>query len=309
MPGPTATGNLGAGGVLADSARGKTVGRAWTDVMQPAATRPRGRVVVLPHAGAGPRALLSLARPLPRDLEVVGVTLPGREGRLGESFAASAADPAAVVATVADELRRRAPLPTTLFGHSLGAALAGAVAQVAPELFVRVVLSSYPTVGTPAERAGRWPDHQLVAMLRRGGGTPDEVLGNPHWRRHVLDLLRADLTLAVRLAHDGFGAPLAMPLTVLDGERDDLVDPADPLVWRSRAGAGLRRLVLPGGHFYLLDTANGPAVVSELVGDLVPGDPAAGDAGLSVAGVEQTRPLVQSVANWAARRPGPAGPR
>lgn len=242
------------------------MGRPLTDVLRPVTVPPRGRVVVLPHAGAGPNALLPLLGLLPPDLELVGTTLPGRERRFAEPFAAVAADPDGLVRAVLDELAARPALPTTLFGHSMGAALAGLAAQRAPGAFTAVVLSSYPLPGTPAELAGRWSEERLLRVLEAGGGTPAEVLANPAWRRHVLDLLRADLTLAVRLVHAGFAGPLAVPLVVLDGDSDLLVGPPDHDVWRFRAGAGLRRRVLPGGHFHLLDPRNRDAVVAELVG-------------------------------------------
>jgi surfactin synthase thioesterase subunit len=55
--------------------------------MRPAPSPPDravGRVVVLAHAGGGPRALRPVVDFLPGDLEVAEVTLPGRERRQDE---------------------------------------------------------------------------------------------------------------------------------------------------------------------------------------------------------------------------------
>ena len=240
----------------------------WTAVVRGANGPAEGRIVVVPHAGAGPNALVSLIEVLPRRYEVVGVTLPGRERRFDEPFTGTPSGPQAVTATVLAELAAMAPLPTVLFGHSMGAAMAGAMAQARPEMFVRVVLSAYPSLGTRAELAGRWSEDRLVDILRRGGGTPDEVLNSRFWRQHVIDRLRSDLTLGVRFSSMSMAAmlerPLPVPLTVLSADRDEIVPDHGLAVWRPRAGAGLRMREFPGSHFYLLEPGNREDVAAEL---------------------------------------------
>lgn len=227
----------------------------------------RGRVVAIPHAGAGPHALLPVLRMLPASIEAVGVTLPGRERRFAESPTRTASDPGAVVAAVHAELAALPPLPTVLFGHSMGAALGAAVAAHAPRHYAGAVLSALPGMGSAAQRAGRWSESELVAILRCGGGTPDDVIANPAWREHLLALLRSDLTLGVRLvalldAEAALAPPVSrVPTTVLAGAADDIARrPADVLI------AGHRALrMLPGGHFYLLDEPN-VATVARVLG-------------------------------------------
>jgi surfactin synthase thioesterase subunit len=232
---------------------------AWTAPIRPVLA-PRGRLVACPHAGAGPHALLPVLSLLPHRLEVVGVTLPGRERRFAESAARTASDPAAVVAAVLSELAELPPLPTVLFGHSMGSALAAALAAADPGRFAGAVFSAHPAAGTPGHRAGRWADEELLAILRTGGGTPDDILRNPTWRRHLLDLLRIDLTLGVRLAAELDVGELALPVTVLTGEGDGITRPPSGTRW----GPATRVRTLPGGHFYLLDAANAAVVAAEI---------------------------------------------
>ncbi|UJW33007.1 alpha/beta fold hydrolase [Saccharothrix sp. AJ9571] len=237
---------------------------SWTAVLRAAQGTPEARVVLIPHAGAGPNVLMPLAERLPPRFEVLGVTLPGRERRFSESFKETPSDPHAVVEGVLGELVALPSLPTVLFGHSMGAAVAAAIALAKPEPFTGLVLSAYPSGGSAAERAGRWSDDDLVKIMRAGGGTPDEILASPFWREHVMALLRSDLTLGLRLAQVSFLGPVAVPLTVLGAHDDQLVPSAELPAWRDRAGAGLRTRMFDGGHFYLLDEPHVGEVAAEL---------------------------------------------
>lgn len=236
----------------------------WTDVIRPAAGRVEGRVVVIPHAGAGPHALIALVDHIPAHYEVVGVTLPGRESRSGESPATTQSDPRAVVNAILRGIEGLPTLPTVLFGHSLGAALAKAVALTGPELFVGLVVSAYPSGGSSAQCAGRWSESELLRLLRGGGATPEEMTRSPIWRRHLLELLRGDLTLSVRLLTDASMGRLAVPVTVLCGDADGIVESPSGTSWALDGAAGVRFRSFSGDHFYLLDDDNRAAVAAEI---------------------------------------------
>lgn len=251
-------------------------GRWLVPLRAGAGPRPR-RVVVVPHAGSGPSTLRPLWNALPADVEVVGVTLPGRERRAAERCDTTPSDPPGVVRAVLGELAALPPRPTALLGHSLGAALAGVLAASAPAAFTGAVLSSPPAPGTPARCAGRFTDAELADLLRRGGAVPDVLLHDPELRVALLAVLRSDLTLAARLGHVDAERPVRVPLVVLSGREDEVAPSEGVAFWARRATAGLRRAVLPGGHFHLLDAANRAAVLDEVAGVL----PAAPDASSS----------------------------
>lgn len=250
--------------------------KEWTAVLRPArGAGPHGRVVAVPNAGAGPNSLLPLLKRLPDSIEVVGVTLPGRERRYTETFADTPDDPPAVVRAVLGELRRMPALPTVYFGHSMGSVLAAALALEAPDLCAGLVLSAPPdvdagvpgdagTAGYSGDSGDAWDEAALLDVVRRGGGTPAEVLADPFFRDRVLSLLRCDLTLGRRLARLNAGRALPVPPTVLTGEDDALVTGPEPAAWTTYASAGRRQRSFPGGHFYLLDPNNRDAVAAEI---------------------------------------------
>lgn len=216
------------------------------------------RVVAMPHAGAGPHALLPILAHLPDDVDVVGITLPGRERRFGEPWADP--DPGAVVTAIVSELTVLPPRPTVLFGHSLGAAVAAATALRKPEVCDAIVLSSYPSGGTEAQRAGSWTDAELLDIVTRSGGTPDEVLASTFWRTHLLELLRADLTLGSRLTTSTSDQSLPMPVTLLTSDDDELAAGTN----FAPTGSQLRHRRYTGGHFYLLEERNQRVVADEI---------------------------------------------
>lgn len=80
----------------------------WNTVIRPARGTAVGRAVALAHSGAGPNALLPTVRWLPEGIEVVGVTLPGRERRIDEDPTRILDDPEGAVAAVAESC---APCP------------------------------------------------------------------------------------------------------------------------------------------------------------------------------------------------------
>ncbi|MEW9513657.1 thioesterase II family protein [Streptomyces bacillaris] len=237
----------------------------WTTVVRPATSSPRGRVVVLPHAGSGPNTLLPLLRRLPHDTEVLGVTLPGRERRFGESCVGAADDPDSVLRAVLAELRAAAPLrPTVLFGHSMGAVMAATLAVEAPELGQGLVLSAYPGDPRSAEHSGEWTDAELLDVVRRGGGTAEEALADAAVQEHVLQVMRCDLTLERHFAERIAAERLPVAPTVLGGRDDLLVSPRELAGWAARAPAGAQERLFPGGHFYLLEQANLDVVAAEI---------------------------------------------
>ncbi|WP_255950583.1 thioesterase II family protein [Streptomyces odontomachi] len=237
----------------------------WTVVLRPARGTPVGRIVAVPHSGSGPNVLAPLLHRLPADLQAVGVTLPGRERRFRESLDALS-DPAAVTDAVTNELAAAEPLPTVLFGHSMGAALAAAVALAAPRLCQGLVLSAHPALDAGAGRAQEWTDEALMEVIRLSDGTPDELLGEPLLRDLVLARLRSDLTLGRRLAVRNAGQLLPVVPTVLAGRDDALVPPADLDPWTTSAPP--RHRFFPGGHCYLLDEENLDAVAAEIAAAL-----------------------------------------
>ncbi|WP_030963038.1 thioesterase II family protein [Streptomyces sp. NRRL S-378] len=222
---------------------------------------PRLRLLVFPHSGAGPNTLFPLFGPLPDDVEVLGLSLPGRERRFGETPGCRLDE---VLDSVTDEVLGRDPLPTVVFGHSLGALLAIRAAQLlGPHCRAAVVSGQVP--GRTRRRAHTTTtEEDAVRLLRDGGGTPDWVLQDPDMLAHVTRVLRADIDLSREAAVGFEDVRLAVPLHVLGGTADPLV-PHEPLDgWAGHTTGPCRVRRFDGDHFFLLADAHRGAVVDIL---------------------------------------------
>ncbi len=216
---PAAAGVPGGGDTARGGGSGPGDGGATAVAAEPAEVRMRvlrdgpGRTLVcIPYAGGSPGAFTRLARHLPRSWRVVAGEGVYRDG-----------------ATVADAVRAwwRAVAPylsdrAVLFGHSLGAVLAAALADTAGDRLggTEVVLSAPPVLdpgpGRPALLAA--DDETLLADLRRSGLLPATSLTPEEIGRLLLPRFRRDIALAPH----GFQGVRTRPVHVLLGTEDRL---------------------------------------------------------------------------------------
>lgn len=201
-------------------------------------------------AAAGASSFRSWSTVAGGRLDVVGVQMPGREGRLLEPPAVSIETAVeGVVRSLAADLDGS----FALFGHSMGAYHAFECARRLHALGARppavLVLAG---ARAPLWDAGADPDdtdESLRDHLRRLGGTPDEVMEDPELMGLMLPTLRADLR-AVR-SYAPLSDGLDVRVAVLAGTDDPLAPPADMLSWRPWFRSGPVVVELPGDHFFV----------------------------------------------------------
>jgi medium-chain acyl-[acyl-carrier-protein] hydrolase len=215
---------------------------------------PRMRLFCLPYAGGRAGAYREWPDALPDDVEICAVQLPGRGARLAEPSLRS-------LDHVVDELAAAiAPLlsrPFMLFGHSMGALMAYALARVlcvpggsGPS---HLMVSGCPAprlVGAAHRPLHALPDEDLMVELGRLNGTPHEVLQNPAMMRMALPVIRADLEV-FETWRCPQTQPLPIPIAAFAG-RDDPRAPLGAVAgWHDETRAGYTVHELPGDHFFL----------------------------------------------------------
>ncbi|GAA1311348.1 thioesterase II family protein [Saccharothrix xinjiangensis] len=226
----------------------------------------RARLVCFPFAGGAASAFRDWAALLPDDVELIAVQYPGRQDRAGEDLPP---DLPALADRLAAALRPLAGRSTAFLGHSMGAVVAFEVARRLrprfPAPLARLFVSACAAPPALRPRGLRFEDGELRDYVRSMGGAGGEAVADDDLWQLVRPVLAGDLRLMESYRYDP-GAPLAVPITTLAGERDQYAPPASMRAWRELSLAPTDHHVLPGGHFHFEEDL--PAVVRVLAAGL-----------------------------------------
>lgn len=213
------------------------------------------QVFVFPHAGGIAASFLQWQAMAGPELSLQVAQMPARGIRMHEP-------PADDVAEVVDQLTtavvERASGPFLLFGHSLGALVAFEVTRElrrrgAPDpLALLVSGAEAPQTRLIRRRFHELDDAGLIEALRDFGATPAELLADREMMELILPGVRADFALSERYTYRA-EPPLALPVHVLLGDRDEHVDLDRAAGWALECAAPPQRHVFAGGHFFLAD--------------------------------------------------------
>lgn len=183
-------------------------------------------LVCLPWAGSGAVPFRAWGPVLDGVAAVYGVRLAGRESRQTEPLAATLDE---AVSALVDDLRTLDEPGVALFGQCFGAVLAFEAAKAlrradtGPEVVHLFVASQVPP--SAIADAGGDPGDDLSRYV------PEDLREEPEFLELLLPILRGDMALLDGYAR-GPETPLDVPLTVLYGEHDDLLGPAEVDGWR-----------------------------------------------------------------------------
>ena len=227
----------------------------WLQRLVPRPDAPQ-RLFCFHHAGGGAAAFRLWPARL-ADFDVCAVQLPGRANRFVEP---PMTDVGAVVDALVPVVLPLLDRPYALFGHSMGSAVAYALAerlhaQGAP-LPQRLFVSGRQPPHRPFEEwsmSGMSDTAAIDAVQRSFGGLPAEVLATPELIEMMLPTLRADFAL-LEGHRPASVTPLPVPIVALGGSDDPCADDAHMRPWQGYTAHPLRVRRLPGGHFYI-DTA------------------------------------------------------
>ncbi len=235
--------------------RGDGVGSEWFRRFGPVGGQsPQAgdgtRLFCFPHAGGAASAFLALARTLAPAVDVLAVQYPGRQDRRSEE---PFTDIGRLADALADEVRRTGPAPYAFFGHSMGAVLAYETARRLTDMPgpVHLFLSGRAAPGpTPNPHDQLGSDAEVLAAVRKLGGTTATVFDDPEILEMVMPTLRADYRALSSYTWTA-GPALDVPFTVMVGDSDPVVTVDEASAWSRFTTARTDLRVYGGGHFYL----------------------------------------------------------
>ncbi|WP_366518789.1 alpha/beta fold hydrolase [Pseudomonas sp. VA159-2] len=212
-------------------------------------------LLCLPYSGASAMVYSRWRRKLPAWLQVRPLELPGRGARMAEPLHT---DLQALARQLAAEQRLATQAPYALLGHSLGALVAFELAHELRALGCPAPVALFACgTAAPTRRedydSPRWSeprgDAELIAELRKLGGTPEEVLDNEELMSLTLPIMQADFLLCGRYAYRQ-RTPLSCALHVLAGE-DDRASDEQLQAWGRETVGEYALAKFPGGHFFI----------------------------------------------------------
>jgi pyochelin biosynthesis protein PchC len=220
------------------------------------------RLICLPHAGGNAAFFRGWPSALPPCAEVLAVQYPGRLDRTGDPCPGSLT---ALASEIAAAVEATNGLPTVLFGHSLGAAVAYEVVRLlsGPAAPVGLVVSGREAPSRRRPVALALDDDQaMLGELRRLCGTDELVFEWPELLSRVLTTLRSDYRLDQAYSPVSC-PPVGCPILAAVGHDDPDVSPRDAAAWAAFTASRFELITLPGDHFYLV--AQRDAVAAAIV--------------------------------------------
>src|SRR3569833_2958241 len=250
-----------------------TDSKAWFRRLHPAEPGAP-RLICFPHAGGTASYFHSLSATLAPAVDVLAVQYPGRQDRHAEPLVD---DLFLLADRLAGVLAAEVTGPTAFFGHSMGASLAFEVARrLNPGLLGLFVSGRRASVSFSGGPVPERTDDELLADVRRIGGTDPRVLAHPELLRLVLPVLRNDFKAAEGY-HYRPGPDVSCPVFALFGDRDPRVTEVQARRWAEHTSGPFELMSFPGGHFYLNDNLG---EVGGLIGERLTqwtGEPLASD--------------------------------
>eukprot|EP01124_Arcella_intermedia_P035147 TRINITY_DN8877_c0_g1_i1.p1 TRINITY_DN8877_c0_g1~~TRINITY_DN8877_c0_g1_i1.p1 ORF type:complete len:253 (-),score=41.70 TRINITY_DN8877_c0_g1_i1:340-1098(-) len=216
------------------------------------------RLFCFAYSGGTPSALFhSWSKNLPKNVEVVGVCMPGRGRRMLEKPYFNMKD------LIEDLGRHIVPLldkPFFVYGHSLGAMIAYELIQYLVQRNLPLPARFFPAAcSAPSESTGKIPEgaiphklksyDQMIALLRSYSGTPDEILENRELMEVILPYIQADFSISEEYAHK-HTALLKVPVTYLCAAEDALVSP-ERQNWKAHTQGDYQQIDFQAGHFFI----------------------------------------------------------
>lgn len=226
---------------------------SWTVVPKPNPSA-KLRLFCFPYAGGGASIFYGWPQGLPSEVEVCGVQLPGREGRLNEK---PFSDLHALADTAAIALEPYFEKPFAFFGHSNGGLIAFELTRRLRREGKSMPLQLFPSgLSAPQVKSNQSPIHTLpesefIQELRRFRGTSEEILQNAELMQLILPLLRADFTLSETYVYTPEPPFSDIPITALGGAQDTEVHPEVLSAWREQTSDTFRQSMFPGDHFFV----------------------------------------------------------
>jgi medium-chain acyl-[acyl-carrier-protein] hydrolase len=211
------------------------------------------RLVCFHSAGGHANNFRSWVTSLPKEIDVIGIELPGRGRRFSEPLVQNYIE---VVDPLLSTFATTQDKPLILYGHSLGAILAYELVRALSDRQMRIPLALIVAACAPPHVLSKHipiselRDSEFVAALRDYNGTKEEVFEHDELVNLVLPMLRADFRMGEKYPR-GAGAPaVSCPITAVGADQDRWITSDEIYAWRQMTSAKFSARIISGDHFF-----------------------------------------------------------
>lgn len=213
--------------------------------------RTRDVLACIPHAGAGVSVFKDWPRLLGERVKLALVQLPGREDRLQEVLTQPLAH---LAVQLAEGLMALEPRTLIIFGHSMGASLAWAVAgRLWDRHGMRDTLVLSAQSPQPRRLGALRPTADLRGWFARMGEPYPEALDHPEIRTLFCQAFEHDLAWMDRELPQTPAGPYPLDVHCLYGRDDGLVGREAMAQWATLTTCSFALTEIHGGHLYPLN--------------------------------------------------------
>jgi|GEM_PF-2396815 len=210
------------------------------------------------HAGGATHVYIPWLKKISTSIQGYIVELPGHGFRISQPCATNLNEILpSLISDIWDVAEGRKFI---IYGHSLGGLIAYELTRhfmirgesFSPcALFVSGLAAPEIVAARNAERPDpiHFDDEKLVGVLQKFSRTPAGLLENSSFRKHFLDIFRADWQILHNYKYLP-GPKLPMPIHVFGGDTDVSTSPDDLNGWKSESESDVTITFLPGDHFF-----------------------------------------------------------
>ena len=217
------------------------------------ASRPLMRLICFPYACGSASIYRGWKAHFPETVELIGIQPPGRETRFGDPLISDLHE---YIEQASEAILTLPSMPTILFGHSLGAAVAFEVCHAleaqghGPS---GLIVSGRPSPEFPLtrKRIANLPDHEFLKGLDEFNGTPKAILQNQDLVDLFLPLWRADFSMAESYVDHATKQPVKAPILAIGSKQDPWLTDDAISQWSRFTKAEFEEASFDGDHFYL----------------------------------------------------------
>lgn len=226
------------------------------------------RIFCLPYAGGSSSIYKNWKNYFPEYIDIYAIELPGRASRFNEPALNNMPE---IINDIIYKISENLDIPFIFFGHSMGAVISLELTKKLinmdkkPE---RLIVSGCGAPYLPLRREyilNLLPNEELIIALKKMGGLPEIAFSRPDFLETFLPTIRADLECRENWISDCFN--LEIPINVLIGENDFLVNEKDARAWSNFTSSSFSLKKFNGNHFFI--TSSTQEVTNYIMSQLI----------------------------------------